>query len=51
MSFTPKEVILGAAVPLENGGTISLSIAGHVETERDYDDAVVIFRPQTPQVY
>jgi len=39
----PKEVILGAAVPLENGGTISLSIAGHVETERDYDDAVVIF--------
>ena len=43
MTFTPSEITLGAAVPLENGGTISLSIAGHVETERDYDDAVVIF--------
>jgi len=43
MSFTPKEVILGATVPLENGGTITFSIAGHVEAERDYDDAVVIF--------
>jgi len=43
MSFTPSEVILGASVPLENGGTITFSIAGHVEAERDYDDAVVIF--------
>jgi len=43
MTFTPKEVILGATVPLENGGTISFSIAGHVEAERDYDDAIVIF--------
>jgi hypothetical protein len=43
MTFTPSEVILGASVPLENGGTITFSIAGHVETERDYDDAVVIF--------
>ncbi len=43
MTFTPSEITLGAAVPLENGGAISLSIAGHVETERDYDDAVVIF--------
>ena len=43
MSFTPSEVILGATVPLENGGTITFSIAGHVEAERDYDDAVVIF--------
>jgi hypothetical protein len=43
MTFTPKEVILGATVPLENGGAITFSIAGHVETERDYDDAVVIF--------
>lgn len=43
MTFTPKEVILGATVPLENGGTITFSIAGHVEAERDYDDAVVIF--------
>ena len=43
MTFTPSEVILGATVPLENGGTITFSIAGHVETERDYDDAVVIF--------
>ena len=43
MTFTPKEVILGATVPLENGGAITFSIAGHVEAERDYDDAVVIF--------
>ena len=43
MSFTPSEVILGASVPLTNGSTVTLSIAGHVETERDYDDAVVIF--------
>ena len=43
MTFTPKEVILGATVPLENGGTITFSIAGHVEAERDYDDAAVIF--------
>ncbi len=43
MTFTPKEVILGATVPLENGGTITFSIAGHVEAERDFDDAVVIF--------
>ena len=43
MTFTPSEVILGASVPLENGGAITFSIAGHVETERDYDDAVVIF--------
>jgi len=43
MTFTPKEVILGATLPLENGSTITFSIAGHVEAERDYDDAVVIF--------
>jgi len=43
MSFTPKEVILGATLPLENGGTITFSIAGRVEAERDFDDAVVIF--------
>jgi len=43
MSFAPKEIIVGASVPLENGGTVSLSIAGHVEAERDIDDAVVIF--------
>ena len=43
MTFTPKEVILGATVPLENGGAITFSIAGHVEAERDFDDAVVIF--------
>ncbi len=43
MSFTPKEIIVGASVPLENGGTITFSIAGHVEAERDFDDAVVIF--------
>ena len=43
MSFTPSEVILGATVPLENGSTITFSIAGHVEGERDFDDAVVIF--------
>lgn len=43
MTFTPKEVILGATVPLTNGSTITFSIAGHVEAERDYDDAVVIF--------
>ena len=43
MSFTPSEVILGATVPLENGSTVTFSIAGHVEAERDFDDAVVIF--------
>ncbi len=43
MTFTPKEVILGAALPLENGSTVTFSIAGHVEAERDFDDAVVIF--------
>jgi len=43
MSFTPSEVILGATLPLENGSTITFSVAGHVEGERDYDDAVVIF--------
>jgi len=43
MSFSPSEVILGATVPLENGSTVTFSIAGHVEAERDYDDAVVIF--------
>ena len=43
MTFTPKEVILGATVPLENGSTITISIAGRVEAERDFDDAVVIF--------
>ena len=43
MSFTPSEVILGATVPLTNGSTITFSIAGHVEGERDYDDAAVIF--------
>ena len=43
MSFTPSEVVLGATLPLENGSTITFSVAGHVEAERDYDDAVVIF--------
>jgi hypothetical protein len=43
MTFAPKEVILGATVPLTNGSTITFSIAGHVEAERDLDDAVVIF--------
>ncbi len=43
MSFTPSEVILGATLPLENGSTITFSVSGHVEGERDYDDAVVIF--------
>jgi len=43
MTFTPKEVILGATVPLTNGSTITFSIAGKIEAERDYDDAVVIF--------
>lgn len=43
MSFAPKEVILGASVPLENGGSVTFSVAGHIETERDCDDAVAIF--------
>jgi hypothetical protein len=43
MSFTPSEIILGATVPLTNGSTITFSIAGKIETERDCDDAVVIF--------
>jgi hypothetical protein len=43
MSFAPKEIIVGASVPLENGGSVTFSIAGHIEAERDIDDAVVIF--------
>ena len=43
MTDAPKEVILGATLPLENGSTVTFSIAGHVEAERDLDDAVVIF--------
>ena len=43
MTFTPKEFILGATLPLENGSTITFSVAGRVEAERDLDDAVVIF--------
>ena len=43
MTFTPSEIILGATVPLTNGSTITFSIAGKIETERDCDDAVVIF--------
>ena len=43
MSFAPKEIIVGASVPLENGGSVTFSVAGHVEAERDIDDAVVIF--------
>ena len=43
MSFAPSEVILGATLPLENGSAITFSVAGHIETERDIDDAVVIF--------
>ena len=43
MSFALKEVILGASVPMENGSSVTLSVAGHIETERDIDDAVVIF--------
>lgn len=43
MSFTLKEVILGASVPLTNGSSVTFSVAGHIEAERDIDDAVVIF--------
>ena len=43
MSFTPSEVILGATVPMTNGSTVTFSIAGKIETERDCDDAIVIF--------
>ena len=43
MSFAPKEIIVGASVPLENGGSVTFSVTGHVEAERDIDDAVVIF--------
>jgi hypothetical protein len=43
MTFTPSEIILGATVPLTNGSAITFSIAGKIETERDCDDAVVIF--------
>ena len=28
MSFTPSEVVLGATLPLENGSTITFSVAG-----------------------
>ena len=43
MSFATKEIIVGASVPMENGSSVTLSVAGHIETERDIDDAVVIF--------
>jgi len=43
MTFTPSEIILGASVPMANGSTVTLSVSGHIETERDCDDAVVIF--------
>ncbi len=43
MTFSPSEIILGATVPLTNGSTITFSIAGKIETERDCDDAIVIF--------
>ena len=43
MTFSLSEVILGATVPLTNGSTITFSIAGKIETERDCDDAIVIF--------
>jgi len=43
MTFSPSEIILGATVPLTNGSTVTFSIAGKIETERDCDDAVVIF--------
>lgn len=34
MTFAPKEIILGASVPLENGGSVTISVAGHIEAER-----------------
>ncbi len=43
MAFAPKEIIVGATVPLANGSSITLSFAGHVEREQDCDDAVIIF--------
>ncbi len=43
MTFSPSEIILGASVPMANGSTVTLSVSGHIETERDCDDAVVIF--------
>ena len=43
MTFAPSEIILGASVPMTNGSTVTLSVSGHIETERDCDDAVVIF--------
>jgi len=43
MTFSPSEVILGASVPMANGSSITFSVSGHIETERDCDDAVVIF--------
>ncbi|WP_343241711.1 hypothetical protein [Methanoculleus sp. UBA312] len=43
MSFAPKEIIVGASVPLTNGSSVTFSVAGHIEAERDIDDAVVIF--------
>ena len=43
MTFSPSEIILGASVPMANGSTVTLSVSGHIENERDCDDAVVIF--------
>ncbi|MFA7121041.1 MAG: hypothetical protein WC277_06145 [Bacilli bacterium] len=43
MTFTPKEIIIGASIPLAAGSNVTLSLAGHIEREEDITDAVTIY--------
>ena len=43
MSFTPKEIIVGASIPFATGSNVTLSLAGHIEREEDITDAVLIY--------
>ena len=43
MTFTPKEIIIGASIPLATGSNVTLSLAGHIEREEDITDAVLIY--------
>ena len=43
MTFTLKEIIIGASIPLATGSNVTLSLAGHIEREEDITDAVLIY--------
>ena len=43
MTFTPKEIIIGASIPFATGSNVTLSLAGHIEREEDITDAVLIY--------